>query len=191
MRVSREMMAENHQRIVLEASRLLRKHGIEGTTVGDVMLAAGLTHGGFYRHFESKDAMVAESATAAFEGLAAGIDARIDDKGLKEAIDAYVDVYLSPGHLQHPEGGCPMASLGIEAGRGPADVRTAFAVGAEKILERMAKASGSANADSRAAALRQLALMVGGVVMARAVAGSDLQDEILMACRDVRLDKLT
>lgn len=188
MRLSREAMARNHERIVDAAGRLLRERGIEGTSVGDVMNAAGMTHGGFYRHFDSKDALVAAAAAASFTALTTGIDQRVSREGDEAAMSAYVADYLSAPHVAHPERGCPIAALGIEAGRAAEPVRNAFAGGAAAILARFTRPDPE-DRQARDGALRQLAMMVGAVVIARAVGEHPLGAETLAACAAIRLDK--
>jgi len=185
MRMSREAMAESHEKIVAAAARLLRERGIEQTSVGDVMKAAGMTHGGFYRHFRSKEALVAEAAQAAFRSKTEDIDKTAAARGADAAIAAYVKDYLSDGHVDNPGIGCPIAALGIEAGRLRSDVSSAFAAGVDAIFQRFVAAHAGGDRAARHAALRRLAMMVGAVVIARAVGDVPLRTEVLKACRAV------
>ena len=111
MWMSREAMAQHHQEIVTGGARLLRERGIEGLSVADLMQAAGLTHGGFYRHFASKDAFVCEATDAAFGGVAGMRNAAAPDSSAGEQLAAFSDFYLSQAHCGEPGIGCPIAAM--------------------------------------------------------------------------------
>src|SRR5882762_11436594 len=113
MRVTKEQMAENRRRILDAAGRLFREKGFESVTVAEVMKAAGLTHGGFYGHFKSKDDLVAQSCTKVLSGSANGW-AQSAERRPDDAARAIVDRYLSPKHRDHPGTGCLFAALGGE-----------------------------------------------------------------------------
>ena len=183
VRKSREATAQSKARIVSAASRMVRERGIDATSVADVMEAAGMTNGGFYRHFRSKDEMIALAIGAAFAELAGRYDGRSEQDGAEAAMSAYVEEYLSEGHLEHPELGCPMASAGAEAARNAGVFAQDFAAGAEEMIKRLAIGSHGGDAADRAKAIRCLATLVGAVVIARAVGRGPLRDEILAACK--------
>jgi len=185
MRKSREAAAESNARITQAASRLVRARGFEATGVADVMQAAGMTNGGFYRHFESKNDMVSAAIRAAFDELVARFDHRLEQNGAAAAIDAYVTDYLSDWHLLHPEQGCPVAAVGADAGRSGGAFADQFVEGAERLIRRLATGSGdeAGTRTDRDEAIRRLAALVGAVVVARAVGPGDLREEILAACR--------
>lgn len=187
MRMSKTAAAATRVRIVEAASRLLRERGIEATSIADVMAVAGMTHGGFYKHFRSKDELVTAALSAAFAGHADRFDRRREQQGARAALDAYVGEYLSPGHVAHPGMGCPVAALGADAGRGSAVVSAAFARGVEDIIARYAGSAppGADPAESRSAAIRRLVAMVGAVVVARGVGPGALADEVLAACSEM------
>jgi TetR/AcrR family transcriptional repressor of nem operon len=178
MRNSKEAAAASRRRIVDTASRMLRARGVEGTSVGDLMHAAGMTHGGFYKHFASKDELSDIAARAAFEEIAGRFDEREGREGREAARAAYLDEYLSPAHVAHPDLGCPVSAFGADAGRRPEALSKAFADGVEMLIERVAEQDGA----ERAKAIRTLATAVGAVVAARAVGAGPLRDEILAAC---------
>ena len=113
MRMSKEAMARHHDEIVTAASRMLRERGIEGTSVADLMQAAGLTHGGFYRHFDSKEALVAEAAQSIYDNLVQGLATKAEKMSEVEAVADYVGKYLTRYHVSHPGAGCVMAALGV------------------------------------------------------------------------------
>ena len=172
MRYPARETAAKHERIVKEASRLFRERGFEHVTVGEVMKAAGLTHGAFYAHFGSKEDL--ERAAIAYgQELSAG-RAR-SDGATKKGRRAYADRYLSLRHRDNPGDGCSMAALGQEVARSTPEIRTAFERGLEEIL--------SGYGGDRKEAIFQTAALLGGVVLARAVQDSQLSDEILESVR--------
>ena len=180
MRKSKEATAQSRSRIVNAASRMLRARGVDGTSLADVMQAAGMTHGGFYKHFASKDELSDLAARAAFQEIVARFDERESRQGRKAARSAYFAEYLSPDHVEHPEFGCPVAAFGADAGRTPGTLAAAFAEGAESLIRRIDLTEGSAA--GRADAIKRLVTLVGSVVVARAVGEGSLREEILAAC---------
>jgi TetR/AcrR family transcriptional repressor of nem operon len=184
MRKTREAAAESRRNIVQTAAKLLRERGL-GVGLADIMAAAGLTHGGFYRHFASKEALVAEVLQLALDEKAESLVAR-DDLSAREALKAYVALYLSSLHVDNPGKGCPIAALGAEAARSDESAK-ALAAGAEKLAANFAAdLSGDFESDpaqARRRALAMLASMVGAVVVARAVGDSPLRAEVLDALR--------
>ncbi len=181
MRVSKAAAAESRTRIIDAAARLLRARGVDGASVAEVMQAAGMTHGGFYKHFETKDEMLAEAAVAAFGESIAQFDRRAARAGEAAARAAYIADYLSPAHVARPERGCPVAACGVDAGRRPEALSAAFADGVEALIARFADAEGS-----REKAINRLLTLVGAVVTARAVGEGALRDELLAAARGER-----
>ncbi len=172
MRYPAEETAAKHERIVKEASRLFRERGFENVTVGEVMKAAGLTHGAFYAHFNSKQDL--ERAAVAYgQELSAG---RARGHGnTKKDRQAYADRYLSPRHRDNPGDGCTMAALAQEVARSTPEIKTAFEAGLREIL--------SAQGGDRREAIFQTAALMGAVALARAVHDPGLSDEILEAVR--------
>jgi TetR/AcrR family transcriptional repressor of nem operon len=181
MRMSREATAQSRERILTAASKMVRERGVEATSIADVMQAAGMTNGGFYRHFRSKDEMIAAAIRAAFDEITDRFDRRLRQHGAAAAVAAYVDEYLSVLHLEHPGRGCPVAALGTDAGRSHGAFAEEFIVGAKKLIERLSDVSGP-GAPERADAIRRLVTLVGAVVIARAVGPGILRDEIINAC---------
>lgn len=182
MRRTREAKAETREGILTQASRLFRERGVEGTSVGDVMAEAGLTHGGFYRHFENKDALVAATIRATFEGLRDELEKRTADVGLVTAVQDYFTHYLSDGHLTHPGMGCPVPALGADVARGSDALKAEFAAGFKQSLAAMAAGLPGSEPDRHAQATRALALRVGAILIARACDAQTAQD-VLNACR--------
>ncbi len=172
MRYPAKDTAAKHERIVKEASRLFRERGFENVTVGEVMKAAGLTHGAFYAHFGSKQALQ-EAAVAYGQRLSAG---RARSHGAtKKGRKAYADRYLSPRHRDNRGDGCTMATLAQEVARSTPELKAAFERGFEEIL--------SAVGGDRREAIFQAAALLGGVVLARAVRDPQLSHEILESVR--------
>lgn len=184
MRTSRTVKAEHHAEIVSAASRVLRTRGIAGTSVVDLMQEAGFTHGGFYRHFASKDALVAEASAAAFEEFQSRMEQTKAGNSPEAEVQAYVAGYLSDCHLANPQDGCPIATLGAEAAREQRQVQQAFADGTEGLIEKLSAAHLGSAAERRAKAVTLLINLVGAIVIARAVGEGDLRQEILEAGRD-------
>lgn len=182
MRRSREAKAETHDAIVDKASRLFRERGVEGTSVGDVMAQAGLTHGGFYRHFENKDALVSATIRAAFDGVAEALQARAEGVGMENAVADYLDFYLSAEHLAHPGLGCPAPTLAGEIARGAEALKTEFGAGFDRVARILAQGLPGSETSRRNLALRELAMRVGAVLIARA-SNPEIATEVLKACQ--------
>jgi TetR/AcrR family transcriptional repressor of nem operon len=185
MKVSREQVRQNRQRILEAAARLFREHGFDGVSVADVMKAAGLTHGGFYGHFESKDALIQEAmaqpiAAAQSRNRTA---AALSSAATQSAAD-FVDGYLSKRHRDNRADGCPVAGLGSEAARASPEVRASLTKSIEEQIERFSAASpGTTVAARRRAAITTYAAMVGAITLARVVDDEKLSAEILAATR--------
>ncbi|MFT4172527.1 MAG: helix-turn-helix domain-containing protein [Rhodocyclaceae bacterium] len=174
MKVSREQFAENRQKILEAAGRLFREHGFDGVTVADVMKAAGLTHGGFYGHFKSKDDLIAQT-------LAHGV-------GQQEPPDMslgdYARHYLSSQHCYDAAGGCTVAGLGPDTVRQSPEARAAMTARLRLQIERLARAApGATPAAKRRNAIVGWAAMLGSLLMARVSDDAALADEIRDATR--------
>ncbi len=183
MRKNKEETAESRRRILKEAARLYREKGFSGVGVTDIMEAAGMTHGGFYRHFPSKEALIAEAMAEAFTDRASPLAPDHGEAG-SDLLRNYIDLYLSKDHLDHPAAGCPVAAVGSEAAHIGGDVSRVFHDGVARTIDRVAEALGGAKEESRPEALRLLATLVGAIVIARAVGNhSDIRDDVLKAVR--------
>lgn len=172
MRYPAEETAARHGRIVKEASRLFRERGFENVTVGEIMKAAGLTHGAFYAHFDSKEEL--QEAAVAY-GQRVSADRARSYRATKKGRRAFADLYLSFWHRDNPGDGCTMASLAQEVARSKPELKAAFEKGFEEFL--------SARGGDRKDAIFQTAALLGGVVLARAVQDPRLSDEILESVR--------
>ncbi|MFQ2630114.1 TetR/AcrR family transcriptional regulator [Aeromonas caviae] len=189
MKVTKAQAQANRVRVVETAAALFRERGYDGVGVADLMSAAGLTHGGFYKNFGSKTDLIAESAAC---GLAqnAALPVGVD-------IAQFVRSYLSREHRDARGTGCTIAALSGDAARQPEAVRATFAVGIERMLAALnpeLTSSDATNVDTSATRSRYLAILaqaVGAVVISRACPDdSPLADEILAVCRDRILDSL-
>jgi TetR/AcrR family transcriptional repressor of nem operon len=179
-RASKADAAKHRDEVVEAASHLFRERGIGAVSVPELMAAAGLTHGGFYRHFESKEALAATAVTAAFASQIEQIAADNQDDP-ESARRIFLDDYLSVAHRDSAGDGCPNAGLAAEVARLPeeSDIRTAFTAG----LRQMVSAIGTVGAGEEGDALVELSTLVGAMVLARATAGDEVSDRIL---REVR-----
>jgi TetR/AcrR family transcriptional repressor of nem operon len=190
MRYPKDHKAHTHDRIVRTAAALFRENGIEQISVPTLMARAGLTHGGFYAHFRSKDELVAEALEKGLDETTGRLLA-IADRG--DGLRSIVDAYLSRDHRDHPAQGCVLASLGSEVARGGKPARQALT----SRLRRLAGALRALVGRSRQGLSPQeqatgiLAAMVGAMVLARATDDEDYADEILLSCRRFLEQNLT
>lgn len=181
MRYPPEETARRHEQILEAASKLFREKGFDGVSVAQVMEAAGLTHGGFYAHFPSKEHMAAAGVAHALDNI---VSLAEDANTTPDPRATLVDGYLTPQHRDHPEQGCALAALGPEVARRSGPVRRAFTEKFADLIDRMA--AGSRRRDPRAArreALATASTLVGALILARAVDDDDLSDEVLTAAR--------
>lgn len=174
VKVSREQMAENHRKILEVAGRLFRERGFDAVTVAEVMKAAGLTHGGFYGHFRSKEDLIAETLAHALASV----------PGPTASLDRYAAGYLSPRHRDDRAGGCPTAALATETIRQSPEARAAMTAGLKKQIDALtACAPGDSASEKRRAAIGSWSAMVGAVILARLSDDPDLSTEVLRETR--------
>jgi TetR/AcrR family transcriptional repressor of nem operon len=175
-RVSREQARENREQVVSTAARLFRERGVQGVSVADLMAEIGLTHGGFYRQFDSKDALVAEATERAFEGMTALLDGFTEKHGGDQAAarQELVDYYLSARHRDDSGHGCPSAGLAGDLAREGGAARAPFAEGVRRSAEWLG------DGELREG-LATLSTLVGALILARATAGTGISDELLDA----------
>ncbi|NYT66313.1 TetR/AcrR family transcriptional regulator [Alcaligenaceae bacterium] len=187
-RVSQAQTAKNRIAIERASSRLIRERGLS-VSVADLMGAAGLTHGGFYGHFQSKDELTEIACAQAFESAVKRWMQRIADAQNPEAAQAaIVDGYLTARNRSSPGTSCPVTALVVDVARESEDkpVRVAFNKGLEQLVELLTSVQPKVaqGETDRAAALAQLATMVGAMVLARATEGNPMSDELLAAARE-------
>ncbi len=181
MKVSRIQEAENHERILDVATRLFRERGIDGIGVADLMKAAGLTHGGFYGHFKSKEDLVAQACARAVSRMRQNWT-NVIDQATGDPLEALAATYLTPKHRDGAGRGCPMAALGSEIARQGPPVRRAFTDELRPFLDYLSRiVQGNSNNLRRQKALATYAGLVGALIVSRAVDDPDLSNEILSA----------
>ena len=183
MRVTREQAAENRDRVLDAAARLFRERGFGGVGVAELMNEAGLTHGGFYGQFGSKDELKAQACErAAAQTLAHWREAA--DKHPDDALPALLATYLSASHRDNPGRGCLVAALAGDAVREGPEVRGAVSAAAMAMFDTLADVvPGQTRAQKRQRAAVALASMVGALVLSRAIDDDALSNEILRAVK--------
>ena len=177
-----------HERIVAVAARAIRRSGYDGTGVADIMKEAGLTHGAFYAHFTSREAMLAEAVGRACAESAAAAAGAVASVRPDRSLASMLRAYLSREHLQHAEMGCPLAALGSETSRQTPEVRRVATRHIKEMIDLVARQLpdwGQPGAHQRA--LVTVATMVGALLLARAVDDPGLSD----ALREAALKHLT
>jgi TetR/AcrR family transcriptional repressor of nem operon len=184
VRKSKEESAQTRKRIVEAASAEFRRNGIDGTGLADLMAAAGLTHGGFYKHFESKEQVIEESLAFAAEQMVEAMRRTLSASPGHGGLRTGIAEYLSIEHRDDASGGCPFAALGSEMARGSDAVREATTAGFLKMVDVIAgQLDGKSPAAARKQALLMLSTMIGAVTMARMVTDPDLSASILRQAR--------
>ena len=180
MRKSKQETAATRQRIIKAAAAAFRKNGIAGTGLSDLMAAANLTHGGFYRHFDSKDQIVAEACTAAVDSLVEQLAAAASGKSPQRRLKTIVEKYLCAAHRDDPANGCPLAALGSEMARADERTRAAATQAFLKLVGVIAAQFGKTRPDvARRRALVAAATMIGALTMSRIVTDPELSAGIL------------
>lgn len=175
-RVSEAEKLKSHEKILDAAAYLMRKQGVESTSVADVMEAAGLTHGGFYRHFDSKEALLAAAFRKALEEVLSELEAA--GSGAEKAARArYIARYLSPEHIHDRGHGCPLAAIGAEIARRDNAARAE----ASTAVERMGELLGADDDGADDQGLAMMALLLGTITLARLAEPQQLAMRILDA----------
>jgi TetR/AcrR family transcriptional repressor of nem operon len=184
MRKSRAEAARTRERIVSGASAMFREHGLADVGVATVMADAGLTHGGFYSHFESREALVAEAIRFALVQSAQRIYLSELRNGDKPGYSRLIHKYLSAGHRDNPKNGCVLASLGAEVARQGGESRTVFSQGVDELVTLLADLSPARTRNARRAhILSVISALAGALTLARAVNDPGVSDEILVSVR--------
>lgn len=182
MRYPAAETAEKHARILGAASELFREHGFAGVSVGKIMQATGLTHGPFYNHFESKEALISESLRDASEKALADMDAA---SGTPEDLLAYLRGYLSEEHRDAPGQGCLLAALASEIAR-EQDVRSVTTRHVAATFDRLQRLfPWRVKKNARSESIRMFSTMVGALMLSRAVDDPELSAEILREARKI------
>jgi len=192
MRYSREHKLETHARIIKRASVRLREKGAHGIGVADLMKDAGLTHGGFYAHFDSREALVIEAFAYAMDRSTARWRQLVEQMPPDQRLAAIVNSYLTKVHRDDPGHGCAVPSLGAEIARESLKTRKAFMAKLEQMLDMLAEQIPDVPRKlARQQAMATVATMMGTLVLARIAGSGEFSDEILAAGRDAVLDRKT
>lgn len=185
MRVSREKAAENRDAIVRAAGKLFRQNGFDGAGVAEITRAAGLTHGGFYGHFTSKDHLAAEACAQSFVSSLKRLEGRAEPQG--QRAEGYIEDYLTAIHRDRSDRGCPMPVFAGEVPRQAIEIQQAFAEGVEAYITALAQELAAKRGAAKPArrdrlrAMLVLSSLIGGMALARACAKSApvLSEELL------------
>ena len=182
-RYPKDHRQQTRERIVQAATEAFKTEGIDGVGIARVMGRAGLTHGGFYAHFQSKDDLVGEVLAGSLE---ASVHPRVQAaREAGEGLAGVVRGYVNRAHRDHPATGCVLPTLSGEVARQPEAVRGALTGSLERLIADMSELSTAPDAAARRAdALATLAGMVGALALSRAVSDPVLSDELLKATRD-------
>jgi TetR/AcrR family transcriptional regulator, transcriptional repressor for nem operon len=185
MRKSKAEAAKTRERILEAASAQFLSHGITDAGLARLMRAAGLTHGGFYRHFASKDQLVAEACSQAVLSLTSGLESQIEGKPPDQALPLLVGKYVSRSHRDQPATGCVLAALGSELARADAKTREAATegfLGLSRLIAGQLKNVPAKKAEVQSMAIA--AAMIGAITVARIVPDSRISNSILVGTRD-------
>jgi TetR/AcrR family transcriptional repressor of nem operon len=190
MRYSKEHKQETHARIVKKASVRLREKGAHGIGVADLMKEAGLTHGGFYAHFDSREALVMEAFGYAMDRSTERWRKLAEQTPPDKRLATIVENYLTPLHRDDPGHGCAVPTLGAEIARESPKTRKAFAAKLEQMIDMMAdQVLEVPRKGARKQAVAALATMMGTLVLSRIAGSGELSDEILAAGREAVLGR--
>lgn len=192
MRYSKEHKQETHARIVKKASVRLREKGAHGIGVADLMKDAGLTHGGFYAHFDSREALVIEAFGYAMDRATERWRKLAEQTPPEKRLATIVESYLTPVHRDDPGHGCAIPALSAEIARENPKTRKAFAAKLEQMIEMIAEQMPDLPRKiARKQAMASLATMMGTLVLARVAGSGEFSDDILDAGREAVLDRVT
>lgn len=181
-RVSKEQMDRNRDNIIKTSAELFRKHGLDGVSVNDIMAAVGLTHGGFYGHFSSKDELEAVACQRAFDDVSTSFS-----KSGITTFDEFVDYYLSADHRDSAGNGCAVTALASDVQRKPPEkqVREVYREGVRKMASKLATIQGAQPGDTPSdQQLAQLAMLIGALILSRATEGDELSERFLTATKN-------
>jgi TetR/AcrR family transcriptional repressor of nem operon len=186
MRYDGDQKKRTHKQILAEAATALRTKGPERMAVAEVMNKLGLTHGGFYAHFASKDDLVAQAITSMFDQGSAQFLRLTEGLEPRQALQAYVDWYLSAAHRDTLGGGCPLAAVSGDLPRLPEAARLRFSEGVDRLAARVAKLLKTLDSkNAEALALSAVSELAGAMMLARAVADPARSNQILRNSREI------
>ena len=180
MRYSENHKQETRERVLKLAAAALREEGPDRLGVAEVMKAAGLTHGGFYAHFKSKDEFLAAALSEVFAQSAENAKRYTEKGSAREALSGYIDFYVSQGHRDHPGTGCPIPALNSDLPRQSKLFRRVFDIGVKRLVDQVARwvaEIGLENPEQIAASV--VSAMAGAIAVSRAVSDRKLSDELI------------
>jgi TetR/AcrR family transcriptional repressor of nem operon len=184
MRYKAEHKEQTRERVLKEAAREIRAKGPAGIGVAGIMARAGLTHGGFYAHFPSKDALVEAALDTMFQDVRSKFAETTGEVDPRRALRDYVDFYLSPSHRDARERGCPLPALSGDLARSDAGARDRFGQGVDALMNRIKTLLAGIGVDAPdSAAASLMSEMVGAVTLARAVGSREQSDRLLASAR--------
>ncbi len=182
MRVSRAQAEANRETVINVASQLFREHGFDGIGLKDLMKGAGLTQGGFYKQFESKEDLAAQASRRAMENAARRWSSVVAESATP--LESIFDLYLSEGHREEVADGCPLIALGSDAARQSPEVRKSFQDGIAAYLQTLEEfMPPSSGADAKTRAMAVLSLMAGAVTISRILNDEQLSSAFLDVAR--------
>jgi TetR/AcrR family transcriptional repressor of nem operon len=186
MNAKAERKERSHETILESAARLVRERGISGASVGDVMKGAGMTVGGFYAHFSSKEDLIDDALRRTAGTLLERLFARIEDKPVPDRAEVILKRYLSAAHRDEQTMGCPLPAVVGEIGTTAGQHGKVLGEVVDALAQRLAEQlPGAQTGSARIVAVGLVALMVGGLSLARALRGTPLSDEVIRACRQL------
>ena len=183
MGYSQDQKIKTHQRILRTASKRFREKGLAGVAIADLMKEIGLTVGGFYKHFDSRDDLVAESLRAASGPWQKQLLAA-ESGGAPLTYESLVDSYLSEAHRDHPGSGCPLSALACDIARGSKQIRSLLTEKVKSYFELLANFLPQDDSAARSKAILTVSALLGAVELARAVSDQTLSHEILDSTRE-------
>ena len=184
MRKSRQEAAETRQRIVDAASKRFRESGIDSTALADLMAQAGLTHGGFYKHFESKEQVVLEALQLALESMRESLNQKMAHTSGSRSVNTAIANYLSPKHRDDPGGGCFFVALASELARSSGEIRDTATAGMVALIELIAShLTDLPPAAAKKKALVIVSTMIGALTVSRLVNDEQLSAAVLREAR--------
>jgi TetR/AcrR family transcriptional regulator, transcriptional repressor for nem operon len=182
MRVSRVQAEANREAVINAASRLFREHGFDGIGLKGLMKGAGLTQGGFYKQFESKDDLAAQASRRAMEDATRRWS--VAAAASPDPLEAVIGFYLSMGHREEKSDGCPLVALGADAVRQSEEVRAPFQDGIQAHLQILDDLMPAGDPDTPGKAMAMLSLMVGAVTISRILTDEEMSQRVLNAAAD-------
>ena len=184
MRYTQTHREETHRKLLKVAAAALRNKGPDRLGVADVMKAAGLTHGGFYAHFKSKDALLSETLAEIFAQSQRRVGRMLEGLPPKHALATYIDFYVSTRHRDDPSNGCPITALNSDLPRQSRKFRSTFESGVNRLSDLLARLIDDARVpDAKRIAPAILAAMAGAVALSRTISDQQLSDDLLASTR--------